>query len=560
MTDYLLQYREAIRKGECIAGEDMIQELDNLIEDLSSSDYLYDTRDAEIRINFIEHCIKLTKAPYYGKPMKLLLWQKAFIEVVFSFKMKSLDTGAWVDRFTEILLLIARKNGKTELIAALELAELFLGKAGSDIVCSGMDDGTASLAYQAIDTMRLMIDPKSLDTWRNQKGITCLVNNSHIYRLSASTRQREGRNIDVASLDEVWSLPDDGDIYKSIQQSTSVKESYKIFMFGSEGFVLDGFLDIKRAEYTKIIHGEDDTDAAKRKLPWLYTQDTEREIWDTDENGISKAWEKSNPSLGVIKKWSYLRDRVDEARKSKSDRIFVMSKDFNFKQNSSVSWLNIEDYTYPATYDIEELRGSVMLGAVDLSETTDMTSAKALIMRKDDKTKYIISHYWIPEAKLSASDDKEAGAKYKEWAQNGLLTICEGSDIDLTLVADWYFKLFKDYGLRLYKCGYDVKFSKDFLRRMDEYSFDCEMIYQDKRTLSTPMKVCEADFKAKLINYNEHEIDRWCLHNAAMEVDNQGFCQAVKQKREMRIDGAVTFIILNEVLRRYRSDYIKMLK
>ena len=538
----------------------MIQELDNLIEDLSSSDYLYDTRDAEIRINFIEHCIKLTKAPYYGKPMKLLLWQKAFIEVVFSFKMESLDTGAWVDRFTEILLLIARKNGKTELIAALELAELFLGKAGSDIVCSGMDDGTASLAYQAIDTMRLMIDPKSLDTWRNQKGITCLVNNSHIYRLSASTRQREGRNIDVASLDEVWSLPDDGDIYKSIQQSTSVKESYKIFMFGSEGFVLDGFLDIKRAEYTKIIHGEDDTDAAKRKLPWLYTQDTEREIWDTDENGIAKAWEKSNPSLGVIKKWSYLRDRVDEARKSKSDRIFVMSKDFNFKQNSSVSWLNIEDYTYPATYDIEELRGSVMLGAVDLSETTDMTSAKALIMRKDDKTKYIISHYWIPEAKLSASDDKEAGAKYKEWAQNGLLTICEGSDIDLTLVADWYFKLFKDYGLRLYKCGYDVKFSKDFLRRMDEYSFDCEMIYQDKKTLSTPMKVCEADFKAKLINYNEHEIDRWCLHNAAMEVDNQGFCQAVKQKREMRIDGAVTFIILNEVLRRYRSDYIKMLK
>ena len=74
MTDYLLQYREAIRKGECIAGEDMIQELDNLIEDLSSSEYLYDTRDAEIRINFIEHCIKLTKAPYYGKPMKLLLW------------------------------------------------------------------------------------------------------------------------------------------------------------------------------------------------------------------------------------------------------------------------------------------------------------------------------------------------------------------------------------------------------------------------------------------------------------------------------------------------------
>jgi phage terminase large subunit-like protein len=560
MTNYLKEYREAIRTGDVIAGEDMIQELDNLIADLSSSCYIYDTAEAETRIDFIENCIRLTKAPYYGKPMKLLLWQKAFIEVVYSFKVQSLDSGEWVDRFTEILLLISRKNGKSELIAALQLCELILGKAGSDIVCSGMDDGTADLAYQAIDTMRLMIDPKSVDTWRNQKGIKCLANNSHIYKLSASTRQREGRNIDVAGIDEVWSLKADGDIYKSIQQSTSVKESYKIFMFGSEGFVKDGFLDVKRAEYTKIIHGEDDTEAARRKLPWLYTQDTEREVWETDATGISRKWEKSNPSIGSIKKWSYLRDRVDEARRSKSDRIFVLSKDFNFKQNSAESWLNLEDYSYNALFDIDSFRGSIILGAVDLSETTDMTSAKALIMREGDKTKYVISHYWIPESKLESSDDKEAGAKYKEWAQAGLLTICEGNDIDLTEVADWYYKLYKDYGLRLYKCGYDVKFSKDFLRRMDEYNFETEMIYQDKKTLSNPMKLCEADFKSKLINYNENAVDQWCLHNAAMEVDNIGQCQAVKQKREMRIDGAVTFIILYEVLRRYRSEFIKMLK
>jgi phage terminase large subunit-like protein len=316
----------------------------------------------------------------------------------------------------------------------------------------------------------------------------------------------------------------------------------------------------KRSEYSKIIKQEDDTESAKRKLPWFYTQDSEREVWDTDENGISRLWEKSNPSVGTIKKWSYLRDRVDEARKSKSDRIFVMCKDFNFKQNSAEAWLNYEDYMYEATYDIEDFRGALILGAVDMSETTDMTSAKALIMRKDDRKKYIISHYWIPESKLASSNDKEAGAKYKEWAQKGLLTICEGNDIDLSLVADWYYKLFKEYGLRLFKCGYDVKFSKDFLRRMEEYGFECEMIYQDKKTLSTPMKVCEADLKARLINYNENEVDRWCLKNAAMELDNAGNCQAVKQKPAMRIDGAVTLIILYEVLRRYRSEFMKALK
>lgn len=536
----------------------MINELDNLIADLDDTQYKYDTADAELRISFIEGCIRLTKAPFYGKPMRLLLWEKAFIEVLYSFKMLSIDSGEWVDRFQETLLLITRKNGKTELIAALQLTELILGAPGSDIVCSGMDDGTADLAYQAIDTMRLLIDPKQVDTWRNQQGIKCFANKNHIYKLSASTRQREGRNIDIAGIDEVWSLPEDGDIYKSIQQSTSTKDSFKIFMFGSEGFV-DGFLNRKRAEYQKIIDGEDDSFAAKRRLPWLYTQDSEREVWDTDENGISRLWEKSNPSIGTVKKWSYLRDMVDAARKSKPDMVFVLSKDFNFKQSSAVSWLKPNEYMYAASYDIEDFRGAVCLGGVDMSETTDMTAAKILLIRKGDSTRYILSHYWIPEHKLTDTDDKNAGAKYREWARDGLLTIVEGSDINLDIVADWFYQLYRDYGLKLYNCGYDVKFSKEFLRRMNEYGFDTEIVIQNKMTLSNALKLCEQDFKAQRINYNQNELDAWTLSNAAVEVDDARNCQLVKQKNQpgKRIDGAVALVIVYEMFRRYRSELQK---
>ena len=116
MSSYLLEYREAIRKGEIIAGRELIDELDNLIRDLDDPRYVYDTRDAEMRIDFMENCIKLTKSPFYGKPMKLLLWQKAFIEVVYSFKMADktyVDSDGverLVDRFKKIVLLIARKN------------------------------------------------------------------------------------------------------------------------------------------------------------------------------------------------------------------------------------------------------------------------------------------------------------------------------------------------------------------------------------------------------------------------------------------------------------------
>ena len=559
---YLIEYRNAIRNGEILAGQEMIMELDNLIEDMDSEEYKYDTTDADLRIRFIENCVKLTKAPYYGQPMKLMLWQKAMIEAVYSFKMKSVDSDDWVDRFQEILLLICRKNGKSEIIAAIQFAEMIIGGSGIDIVCSGTNDGTADLAYQAIDTMRLLVDPKSVDTWRNQKGIKCLVNNNHIYKLSDSSRQKEGRNIDVAGIDEVWSLQDDG-IYKPIQQSTSTKEKYKIFMFGSEGFVDNGFLDKKREEYTKIIFKEDDSEASKRKLPWIYSQDSEKEVWNTNIDGINKAWQKSNPSIGVIKKWSYLRDRVDEARKSKTDRIFVLCKDFNIKQNAAESWLNIEDYTYDSTYEADRFKGCFAIGAVDLAETTDLVSAKAMVMVPGDTRKYIFSHYFIPENKLIEADDKTAGAKYKEWADDGYMTITEGADVDLAVVADWFYSLYTRYGIKLWKCGYDQGFAKDWIKRMEYYGWtkngnddvsDLVMILQNSQTLNNAIKLTESEFRHRLVMYNNHPVDRWCFGNAGIKIDNHG-CLIVKIETKKRIDGAVCLAILYETYRRFRTDY-----
>ena len=157
---------------------------------------------------------------------------------------------------------------------------------------------------------------------------------------------------------------------------------------------------------------------------------------------------------------------------------------------------------------------------------------------------------------MENSDDKNAGAEYEQWKNQGYLTICDGNDNDLTLVADWFFMLFKKYGLRLYKCGYDVKFSKEFLRRMDDYGFDCEIILQNKDTLSNAMKLCEQDLKSRLINYNENPIDKWCLANTSMEMDNNRKIMAVKinGQPQRRIDGAVTLIIAYEVFRRYRNE------
>ena len=555
---FLLDYKREIDEGHILVGRELYMELENLVDDLEHNDeYYYDIEDARLRMDFMEGCIRLTKSPYYGKPMVLMLWQKAFIEALYSFKLvKELkDNGKVIDRFKKALLLIARKNTKSETCSALGNAEFIVGNEGSDIVCSSNDDAQASIVYDAMNTMRQLYDPDDLDTKRNQRFILNKGTNTKIFKLSDRTRNKEGRNIDWAILDEAHEMQTNV-IAKSIEQSQSVKDNPKFIIITTEGFTVDGYLDEELKACRAIIKGEDDSISASRYLPWLYTQDSEQEVFQNP-----RSWAKSNPTLGVIKKVSYLEEQVDLAKKSKSDRIFVLSKDFNFKQNGVESWLNLEDYAYDATYDLEELRGSFCLGHVDLAETTDLCCAKALVMRPDDMTKYILTMYFIPQSKLEVeNDDHNAGAKYKEWAQAGYITICEGNDIDLTVVADWFYTLARDYDIKLYKCGYDQRFAKDWLKRMDDYGWskeygDVEMVLQNAQTLNNAVLLVEADLKAHYINYNENPVDRWCFKNSCLKVNDLRQALVVKTDNSKKIDGSVTLVSLYEMYRRYRSDF-----
>lgn len=557
-NSYLLEYKARIETGEIVVGQELWQELENLCEDFHNERYYYDTADAALRMNFMENCVRLTKSPYYNQPMVLMLWQKAWIEAFYSFKMTETER----DRFKKTILLIARKNTKSETSSGLANAEFIVGNEGADICCSSNDDAQCSLVYDAVDMMRRLYDPNDQDTKRNQRFILNKATNTKVFKMSDRTKNKEGRNIDFAIIDEAHEMKENV-IGKSIEQSQSLKENPKMIIITTEGFVVDGYLDKELEKGRAVINKEDDGISGERLLPWLYTQDSELEVWQG--NRQNRLWMKSNPTLGIVKKWEYLEEQVDGATKSKADRIFVLSKDFNIKQAGGQAWLNLEDYNYEAVYDLEDFRGTIAIGAVDMSETTDLTCAKILLMKDGDPTKYIHTMYFIPERKLTESDDKNAGAKYEEWAQQGLVTICEGNDIDLSLVADWFYNLYLEYDIRLWKCGYDQRFSKDWINQMEYYGWqkandDLILILQNRNTLSNAMKLCEADLTHELINYNENPVDKWCFGNAGIDVDNIGQCMAVKMESQKRIDGAVTIIILYEMYRRYRTEYKQMLK
>ena len=547
MKTYLEQYWDMIQSDEIVVGRWIKKEVKNLIEDLKDPRFIYDTTEAHRRIKFQESLCLQSKAPYYMQPVILMPWQKAFWEVLYSFKMA--DTGK--RRFIEGLLEIARKNGKSTMFAADGNTDLFIGEGGVSLCTASNDDRQAKFIWSEIGGMRSRLDPKKTITSQNLVEIKNTAKNIDIIRLSSKTQNKDGFNFKKVFLDESHDMADD-EIAEACWRAMSTHEEPLFLNCTTNGFVNDGYLDKKLMYAKKVIEGEIDD---VHFLPFLYEQDSEAEIWQDESS-----WEKSNPSIRYgVKKIAKLKRDIEVAKVDKASRMHMLTKDFNIKQNNAQSWLMLEDYDYPMqTFDLEEFRGSFCLGAVDLSATTDLSNAKILLMKPNDTTKYIYSHYWIPESKLRNSDDKEAGAKYQDWAKQGILTIHEGNEIDISKIADWFFSLFKQYDIRLYKCGYDQRYAKTFLDRMNDFNFECEMIYQNRFVMSPPMKLVEADLKSRLINYNHNEMDKWCLSNSAMEMDNLGnvMCVKVNGQKAKRIDGAVTLIILYETFRRYRNDFL----
>lgn len=556
MTDeknYLLEYWNLIQRREIVVGYWIKKQIKNLVDDLNDERYIYDTTEAHKRMRFQESMCLQSKQPYYMKPLVLLPWQKAWWEAVYSFKMA--DTG--LRRFTEGLLEVARKNGKSTMFAADGDTDLFIGEGGMDICCASNDDRQAKLIWQEIGGMRERLDPKKAITRQNLTEIKNILKNITVFRLSSKTQNKDGFNISKTYLDESHDIAEENgqsEVAEACWRGMSSKDEPLFLNCTTQGFNRDCYLDRKINYAKRVIDGEIED---IHFVAFLYEQDSEQEVWQD-----KKSWEKSNPSLRYgVKKIAKLERDIQTAKFDKATRIHMLTKDFNIPQSNAQSWLMLEEYDYPTpVYDLEDFRGMFILGAVDLAATTDLANAKILIMKPGDKTKYVYTHYFIPEIKLQDSNDKEAGADYIGWAKEGLLTIHEGNEIDISQVADWYYQLFKDYGLKPYKVGYDQRYAKTFLDRMEEYGFDTEMLSQG-RALSNAMKLTEADLKGKVINYGQNVIDKWCIGNTCCEVDNVGNIQPRKApgQNSKRIDGGVTLIMLEEIYRRYRSDYMKLI-
>lgn len=552
----ILEYWAEIENGTVTVSDKVRRIYRKLAADVydQKSEYEYSPKHANHAIEFIENYCKHSKGKWGGKPIDLETWQQAFIAATFGFIHKIDGTR----KYREVLLVVARKNGKSTIASGIGLyLQIADGEPGAEVYACATKKDQAKLVW--LEAKRMVNKSPAL-----RKRIKPLVsemvsnwNDSTFKPLGSDSETLDGLNVHGAMMDEIHAWRDKN-LYDVIVDGTSSREQPLIVMISTAGTVRESVYDQKYEEAEMLLNGIDDPEGYKddRFLPIIY------ELDKRDEWVEPTSWPKANPGLGTIKKVDQLETKVNKAKANADLVKNLLTKDFNIRETSSETWLTFEEAVNEAKFDVSELGLRYGIGGADLSDTTDLTAAKVIAMRKGDPTIYVLQMYWLPEDLLEqrAKEDK---IPYDIWHQRGLLRTTPGNRVHHKYVTQWFVEVQTELGIYIPFGGYDRYSAVYWVEEMEGYfgKNTFEPVAQGKATLSGPMKLLGADLKANKVNYNNNPIDRWCLTNTAIDLDmkNQTIQPHKGKNQRKRIDGTAALLNAYVALERHREEYMGLI-
>lgn len=517
-----------------------------LTEQNETHTYIYDDRKGCLPIKFIESFCKHSKGKWAGQPIRLELWQKAFISALFGFVDK--DTG--IRKYKKGALYVGRKNGKSTIDSGI--GNFMLTKdneGGAEVYSVATKKDQAKVVWD--EAKRMIKKSPALN-----KRIKCLVNgiyydetDSFFKALASDSNSLDGLNAHCVIADEVHAWKDKN-LLDVMFDSMSAREQPLLLETSTMGTIRESVFDNEYEYFEDIINGYEGIGdiVDETVLAVIYELDNPNE-WQNE-----KSWYKANPGLGTIKKIQDLRDKVNRAKNNPTEIVNLLCKDFNIRQNEQDKWLDFDSINNEETYENKDIYDTYAVGGVDLSSTTDLTCATLLIFKNDKK--YVMQQYFIPKEKLDfkINDDK---VPYDKWEKRGLVTICEGAKVDYSAVTNWFNRMKSDFEIATLWIGYDPWNSQYWIDEMKDEGFEMYEVRQGAKTMSNPMKQLEADLVEKRVIYNNNPILKWCLCNTVVKRDENDNIRPVKgQKQRARIDGAVSLIIAYCVLFENLSEYV----
>lgn len=500
--------------------------------------YVFDEVKSLRAIKFIEKYCKQSKGKWNGKPLKLQLWQKAFLQALFGFVDK--DTG--LRKYRKAILFVARKNGKSVLAAAI--ATYMLTKdheGGAEIYSVATKRDQSKIVWE--ESKKMIKKSPILN-----KRIRCLIggiyydaNDSSFRALASDSNSLDGLNAHFVIADEIHAWKDKN-LLDVMYDSMSAREQPMLLETSTMGTIRQNVFDVEYDYGSQVVEGtiEDET-----LLAIIYELDEEKEWLDEE------CWYKANPALNVIKSLKNLREKVLRAKSNPIELVNLLCKDFNVRQNNVNAWLTFDELNNEAKYS--DWKDCYCIGGCDLSSTTDLTCATLLGVREG---KILVKQmYWIPTNSLEKKviDDK---IPYDKWLKNGFLRLSGESKIDYHDITNWFIEEVEKNELRPLWIGYDSWNAQFWCDEMKSYGFDMIEVRQGYKTESAPLKQMKADLIDKKINYNDNPITKWNLSNVAIKKDDNENIMITKEKSRQRIDGVASLMDAYVIYVNKQQEYL----
>ena len=465
-TNAIYEYYQQIQEGGVTVGKWIRLWYERIVHGIESGEYRFDQKKANRTIKFLESFAHHHEGPKAPNLIKLELWQKAFISVVFGIVD---EDGKRM--FREVVLIIGRKNGKTLLAGGLAEYMLYVdGEYGARVYFCAPKLDQARLCYDAMFQMIQKEPELSSLTQKRRTDLYVKSTNSSAMPLAFSARKSDGLNPSNVVNDEIGAWHGEPGLkqYEVIKSALGARAQPIILDISTAGYENDSVYDELIKRCTAVLNG---SSKERRLAPFLYMIDDVGKWNDIGE------LQKSNPNLGVSVTADFLLEEIAVAEQSLSKKAEFITKYCNIKQNASTAWLTTNDVArcFGNSFTLEDFRGTYALVGIDLSQTTDLTAATVLIEREG--VIYFFTHFWMPTERLEDATVRD-GVQYAAYIERGFLSLSGDNLINYDDCMQWVTGLITEYEILPQYVGYDRYSAQYLVQDLEAAGFHCESVYQ----------------------------------------------------------------------------------
>jgi phage terminase large subunit-like protein len=567
-NNYIWAYYQQIKDGSVIVGRWIALLYEYIVSGLEKKAFYFDQKKATSAVDWFEtHCFH-TEGDKAPGAIELELWQKAFLSCVFGI----VDERGH-RQFREVLLLVARKNGKS--IVASGIGKYIWqvdGGFGAKIFCCAPKLEQADIVYNNIwqmttldpeyqalkielderDTHNVKIKDQSILPKHRQSDLSIAATNSTVKKIAFSAKKSDGFNPSLAICDEIAAWEGDKGLkqYEVLKSGMGARTEPMLLSCTTSGYVNDSIFDELMKRSTRFLLGDS---KETKLLPFLYMVD-DVERWN-DINELRK----SNPNLGVSVSVDYLLEEIAIAEGSLSRKSEFICKYACVKQNSSLAWLSTKtvETTSGEPLDLEEFRNSYCVGGIDLSQTRDLTACCVVVEKAGEL--YVFAKFFLPSERIDEATQRD-GVPYGIYIQRGILQPSGDNYVDYHDCFNWFKDLVETYQIFPLQVGYDRYSAQYLVSDMEAYGFHMDDIFQGENLYGV-IQETQGLLEDGKIHIGDNDLLKSHLLNSAIKMSTErGRGKLVKVTPAVHIDGVAALLDAMTVRQKWYADIGEQLK